>query len=65
MKMAAEFIQIFDGRETNWWLIQTKQYFGSRKMSEQKKLELDVAFALKGDALDWWLSWKKSNPNNL
>ncbi|KAI5446224.1 hypothetical protein KIW84_014167 [Lathyrus oleraceus] len=32
-------------------------------MSEEMKLEWAVAFALRGDALDWWISWKESHPN--
>jgi len=27
------------------------------------KLQWVVMFALRGDALDWWNSWKESNPN--
>ena len=59
MNMAADLIPRFDGR----WLIQAEQYFGSRRMSEEMKLEWAVAFALRGDALDWWISWKESHPN--
>ncbi|CAI8587895.1 unnamed protein product [Vicia faba] len=62
MNMVADLIPRFDGREAYWWLIQAEQYFGSR-MSEEMKLEWAVAFALRGDALDWWISWKKSHPN--
>ncbi|CAI8608218.1 unnamed protein product [Vicia faba] len=63
MNMAADLIPRFDGREAYWWLIQAEQYFGSRRMSEEMKLECAVAFALRGDALDWWISWKESHPN--
>ena len=62
MTMVADLIPRFDGREAYWWLIQAEQYFGSR-MSEEMKLEWAVAFALRGDALDWWISWKESHPN--
>ncbi|KAI5403965.1 hypothetical protein KIW84_051197 [Lathyrus oleraceus] len=32
-------------------------------MSEEMKFEWVVAFALRGDALDWWICWKESRPN--
>ncbi|KAI5387811.1 hypothetical protein KIW84_073776 [Lathyrus oleraceus] len=63
INMAADMIPRFDGREAYWWLIQAEQYFGSRRMSEEMKLEWTVAFALRGDALDWWISWKESHSN--
>ncbi|CAI8609138.1 unnamed protein product [Vicia faba] len=63
MNMAADLIPRFDGREAYWWLIQAEQYIGSRRMSEEMKLEWAVAFALRGDALDWWISCKESHPN--
>ncbi|KAI5430197.1 hypothetical protein KIW84_034682 [Lathyrus oleraceus] len=61
MNMAADLIPRFDGREAYWWLIQAEQYFGSRRLSEEMKFEWVVAFVLRGDALDWWTSWKESH----
>ncbi|CAI8599154.1 unnamed protein product [Vicia faba] len=63
MNVTADFIPRFDGREAYWWLIQAEQYFRSRRMSEEMKLERVVAFSLREDALDWWISWKESHPN--
>jgi len=35
--------------------------FSQGKMSKEMKLQWVVVFALRGDALDWWNSWKESN----
>lgn len=50
MKMAASLIPRFDGRDANWWLIQAKQYFGSRKMNEGMKF-------------CWVITYKQNNLN--
>lgn len=58
-KTIVELIPRFYGREDYCCLIQAMQYFGSRRMSEEIKLWWVVAFALRGEAREWWVCWKE------
>lgn len=57
-----EMIPGFNGKEGYWWLVNAEQYFENR-LPEEMELSLVCAFAIRGKALKWWVSWKESNHN--
>ncbi|KAK2396075.1 hypothetical protein QL285_057748 [Trifolium repens] len=58
-------LSIFDGSEdAYWWIICSEKSFNSRnrRVPDAERL-MECAFAMKGSALTWWLSWYLANPN--